>query len=259
MMADFDATAIRERLDKSISDINIKVYAVAGSTNALALDYAARGGACPAIFIAEEQTSGRGRLGRSFISPRGGLYMTILTESLDGTNPTAYTAYAAVAAKRAIQRATSAETKIKWVNDLYLGGKKLSGILAQGYVNPSSGRVTHIAMGIGINLSGRLPDEIRDIATSLEAEGYEADRLRLTVAIINEYLLHIRGVGTPECAEEYRRHSFLIGKEVRVIKTIGEYTATVTDVSDRCELILSLPDGQCEYLSTGEVSVREKL
>lgn len=242
------------------ADVGVTVYREIGSTNAEALTVA-RDAAPekPMLFIAESQSAGRGRLGRSFISPLGGLYMTLLTPALTECDLTTLTVLAAVAVARAVEKATGLDTAIKWVNDIYVGARKLAGILAQGAVDPDTGRITHVAMGVGVNIHGKdFPTEIRDIATSIEREGAHTDRAMLAAAIANEYLALLPEAGSREIAAEYKSRSFLIGESVRVIKPEREYLAEVLDISDLCELVLRLEDGSIEYLSTGDVSVRKR-
>ncbi len=258
---------MEERLtDVSISskllakDVRITLYREIGSTNAEALTLAREAAPDkPMLLVAESQSAGRGRLGRSFISPLGGLYMTLLTPAPTECDLTALTVLAAVAVARAVEKTTGLDTAVKWVNDVYVGSRKLAGILAQGAVNPDTGKITHVAMGIGINIHGKdFPPEIREIATSIEREGARTDRATLAAAIANEYLALLPTAGSKEIATEYKSRSFLIGCEVRVIKPEREYRAKVIDISESCELILGLEDGSTEYLSTGDVSVRKR-
>lgn len=253
-----DEARLRELIGE-LSELPIYIYDTIDSTNLSALNYANGGGAVPAVFIAEEQTAGRGRLGRSFLSPRGcGIYMSILTRVKGGTDPTAITTYAASAISRAIENETALFPKIKWVNDLYLGGKKLAGILTQGVIDPESTAITHAIMGVGINVLGDAPEGVRDIATTLETEGAKSpDRTTLIAAIIREYLGGLDSVGTKTAAEEYRRRSYLVGKAINVITPTKTYPATVIGITDEAKLELLLEDGTRELLSTGEVSVRE--
>lgn len=251
----------REKIARLIGDVPLTVYGECDSTNLRALEFARESGCADAVFLADSQSAGRGRLGRSFISPRGrGIYLSILTGRLPrGEDAVSVTAYAAVAVCRAIERLTSLEPKIKWVNDIYLGGKKVAGILAQGVIDPESGALSGVVMGVGINVLGtELDPEIRDIATTLELAGDAPERETLAAEIINEFLSHLDSVGTAECAEEYRRRSFLIGKDIRVIRRDRTYPARVLGITDRCELLLELEDGTQEVLATGEVSVRER-
>lgn len=253
-----DEARLRELLGE-LSDIPIYIYDVTASTNLTAIEYARGGGVCPAVFIAEEQTAGRGRLGRSFISPGGcGIYMSVVTRVRENTDPTAITTYAACVISDAIEHKTGLSPLIKWVNDLYLGERKLAGILTQGIIDPDSSAITHAVMGVGINVLGDAPEGVRDIATTLEAEGaLSPDRTALIAEIIKEYITHLDAVGTRRLADSYRRRSCLIGRAVNVITPMETYPATVVGITDEAKLELILEDGTRELLSTGEVSVRE--
>ena len=241
-------------------DVRVTVYDECDSTNLRALEFAKENGACDAIFLADSQTAGRGRLGRSFISPGGrGIYLSILTKRLPaGKDAISVTAYAAVAVCRAIERLTTLKPSIKWVNDIYVGGKKVAGILTQGIIDSESGALCAVVMGVGINVLGsELDPEIDKIATTLEREGDAPDREALAALIMTEFLDNLDEVGTSERADEYRTRSHLIGKSINVIRVDSTYPASVLGITDACELILKKEDGSTEILSTGEVSVRE--
>ena len=240
--------------------LTLAVYSECDSTNLRALEHARKRGCADAVFIADRQTAGRGRLGRRFISPGGrGIYLSILTGSIphDG-DAVSVTAYAAVTVCRAIERLTSLKPMIKWVNDIYVGGKKVAGILAQGIVDAQTSSLSGVVMGVGINVLGdELDPEIENIATTLEREGDAPDRVELAAEIIREFLDNLPSVGSAECADEYRRRSFLVGERVNVIHTNKAYPAKVLGITDRCELILEKDGGEREILATGEVSVRK--
>ena len=238
----------------------IIIYKTTDSTNTRAKEYAENGYGGNAVFIATEQTAGRGRMGRSFISEDGkGLYLSILLgkESANASG-LAITTYMATVACRVLERLTSVKVSIKWVNDLYAGGKKLSGILTEGKINPTDGALNYAVCGIGINLYKQEFDgEVKKIATTVEDEtGERADVSLLAAELISEFFTHLPLVGSEETAKEYKSRSFLIGKEVRVIKANQEYDAIVLDVTDDCELLVRTPDGNTEALFTGEVSLK---
>lgn len=248
---------ITEAISRAADAPPIVLYDLTDSTNKRALIYAAEQKPDePMLFVAGRQSAGRGRLGRSFISPDGGIYMTILTKAAPGADNTALTTYAVVAVCKALEEMTPLSPMIKWVNDVYIDGLKLAGILAQGAVDPATGEITHIAVGIGLNVFGDVPDELCGIATSLEREGYPIDRATLIARITEIYLSEIGSAGSPEAVEEYRRRSMLIGCEVNVISPSRTYCAKVVGIGDRCELIVAKEDGAIEYISSGDVSVR---
>lgn len=242
------------------SELPIIIFNTTGSTNSEARAYLQKHKPKHALFIADTQSAGRGRLGRSFISPSGGLYMSLavrMSERQD--NPELITSYAAVTVRQAIAKLTGKECQIKWVNDIILNGKKLAGILTEGVISPDTNRIEYAIIGIGVNILGStLAPEISEIATTLELCGATVTREELCARITDLFLFGLDKVGTSECAEEYRRHSMLIGKEITVYKKDTAYAAFVKGISDKCELILELEGGYTELLSTGEVSVRVK-
>jgi len=238
----------------------IRFFYETDSTNTQAHNFAAQSEK-DALFIADGQTAGRGRRGRNFASAHGaGIYMSFLlhpTESLADFN--AVTAYAAVAVCRAIERVSTLSPEIKWVNDVYVGGKKCCGILTEGVLSDDMITPKHVICGIGINVKKTVfPEEIADIATSLEDAGAkEIDRNRLIVEVAREFLKITGQLHAPDVREEYKRRSFLLGREITVHKLGSSYPARVVSVGDDMSLRLKLSDGSEERLVTGEVSVRE--
>ena len=253
---------IRRKIGALSKDLPIIVYKTTDSTNTQAKLVAENGQYKNAVFIASEQTAGRGRLGRSFISEGGkGLYLSILLGGpLEPDLAVSLTTYMAVIASRCIESLTATEPKIKWVNDIYLGGKKVAGILTEGKADESAEALEFAVVGIGINLLKQEFDEnVKTIATTLEDKcGKKVDVNTLAAMIVKEFFENLPSLltGSKEIAKEYRSRSFLIGERVTVIKPTESYTALVTDITEKCELVLELTDGNTEILSTGEVSVR---
>ena len=213
-----------------------------------------------AVLIAEEQTKGRGRLGRSFVSNGGkGLYLSILLgDEMPASFATSLTTYMAVIASHAIDSLTGMNTEIKWVNDIYAGSKKLAGILTEGKASGKGETLAYAVIGIGINvLKQDFPEDVKLIATTIEDECAEVpDINRLAALVIEDFLDNLDKVGSREIADEYKSRSFLIGKKITVTKPTESYEALVTDITRKCELVLRLHSGQTEVLSTGEVSVK---
>lgn len=235
--------------------MKIYKYDLTDSTNERAREYARGGGEMPALFIANGQTGGRGRRGRSFDSERGaGLYMTLLFEP-DGSDATLITIRAAVALSRAIERLSGLSPEIKWVNDLTVRGKKLSGILAEGDFD-ECGRLRFLALGIGVNLIRRdFPEELSDIVTTLEGEtGKRISPETLSEAFVREFY---NTVAPSDIIAEYRRRSSVIGERVEVRRISGEaFPADVLDVTDTGALLVRHEDGSTEELISAEVSIR---
>ena len=252
---------IKRKIGALSKDLPIIVYKTIDSTNTQAKLSAENGQYKNAVFIASAQTAGRGRLGRSFISEEGkGLYLSILLGGPFAPDfAVSFTTYMAVIAARCIEKLSGTNPQIKWVNDVYLGGKKLAGILTEGKADESSDALSYAVVGIGINLLKQEFDtEVKSIATTLEDEcGKRVDVNTLAAMIVKEFFENISLAGTTEIAKEYKSRSFLIGERVNVVKPTETYEALVTDITDKCELVLGLPDGSQEVLSTGEVSVRK--
>lgn len=251
---------IKLYLSEGTPPLTIRSFDSLDSTNNRAKEHAItaqRGN--NALIIADTQTGGRGRRGRSFVSPRGkGVYMSLLCYPDGSANKAvAITAFAAVAACRVIERMCGISPQIKWVNDIFLGGRKIAGILTEGSINMEEGCFDFAVIGIGINVRKSDFGDLSGIATDIESEtGVCLSRAELAAGITEEILRGIHTVGSPEVAEEYRRRQLVIGKRVRVLKPTGNYTATVLGVTDCCELHLRLDNGEEELLATGEVSLK---
>ena len=255
-----DKNRIESLLGDLSNKLSIFVYNSTDSTNTRAKEAALGESVQYAVFMANGQTAGRGRMGRSFVSDENkGLYLSILVK--DGSevrNALRVTTYMAVIASRAIEAHANINTGIKWVNDIYCNGKKLAGILTEGQMNPS-GRMDYYVCGIGINLMKQsFPEEIKDIATTVEDEcGKRVDVNELAGTIITEFFSGLNKLTDKSVTDEYISRSILLDKDVTVIKPTEEYFATVTGITDRCELILRLRSGEEEILSSGEVSIRQ--
>ena len=251
----FSKKEIENQLHKlGIQPPKIVFFEETDSTNTRAREYAKEAGDKQnVIFIANSQSAGRGRRGRSFVSEKGaGIYMSILTyPSESGADATQTTARAAVNLARAIESVCPCEIKIKWVNDLFLGGKKLAGILTEGEMD-SNGKIAYQVVGMGINVyKNAVSGEISTIATSIEEQtGHGIDRSKLSAAIIKEFL-----DSDDNPIEEYRTRSCITGENVTVVKLTESYVAKVIGIDDDYALLIER-DGKVERLFTGEVSLR---
>lgn len=240
--------------NKSLHKIRIFVYDETDSTNTRAKLFAREHPGTSAIFIADAQTAGRGRMGHSFDSARGaGIYMSFLIcENTLLLEPDILTVRAAVKLASAIESECRLSPSIKWVNDLYLSGKKVAGILTEGIFDTESGAMSAAICGIGVNVFKRaFPEEISSIASSLEECGGEnISRQRLAAKIIEEFF-------SPDGSiiDEYRRRSFVLGNSVRVICKSGDYNATAVAITDKGHLIVRTEDGTEKELISGEVSI----
>ena len=230
----------------------------------------------PQIIIANEQTGGRGRLGRTFHSPAGaGLYMTIAFQPDFGLDRAMLTtAMSAVAAARAIEQVTGLNPKIKWVNDIYLDGKKVCGILTEAESNFETGRIEKIIVGIGVNcFEASLPEELSDIATYLANPQKEFSRSQLAAAIAREFFEMLDNFDKFSMLREYKSRSFILGEQIMIFnpaiaRSIGRpenrlsegIRARAIDIDENGGLVVEFLEGrrsrEMETLTTGEVTVR---
>ncbi len=234
------------------------------STNTECKRQAMSGAAEGLVVIADEQTGGRGRLGRTFQSPKGcGLYLSaLLRPQLDPVQVTDFTAWVAVAVCDGIEAACGVRPQIKWTNDIILGGRKLVGILTELGLESESNALEYLVPGIGINVNHRLEDfgpDIRDMATSLARElGHPVRRAELAAQVI--LAMDRMYADFPENKEEYlakyRADCLTPGNQVQLITPAARQEAYAVEIDDQFRLVVELPDGSRKALSAGEVSVR---
>lgn len=214
--------------------------------------------------LSEEQTGGRGRLGRTFQSPKGcGLYLSLLLRpNLPPQEVVDFTAWVAVAVCDGIEAACGIRPQIKWTNDIVLGGKKLCGILTELGLESETNSLQYLVTGIGINVNHTPEDfdeEVRSIATSLSMYlGKPVRRAALAVEILKA--LDRMYAGFPhnkqEYLERYRSDCLTVGKDVQLITPVSRQEARALSIDDEFRLVVELPDGTQKALSAGEVSVR---
>lgn len=213
--------------------------------------------------IAEEQTGGRGRLGRTFSSPAGtGLYLSMLLHPqlpLDRLN--LLTIAAAVAVCDAIEQTAGFSPEIKWVNDVLMHGKKLCGILTEATIEGETGAIGAVVVGIGINLRDNpaWPEEVRTVAGSLADFGTPPRRAVLAAAVLEQFEHAYQLLESGDSAvllERYRRRLCCIGKAVTVMTPAAKYEAICTGLDENGHLLVQ--DAQCtaHTLSSGEISIR---
>lgn len=254
----FSVTGIEKYL-KCNCDINI--FDTLESTNITARQLAADGAPTGTVIIAHEQTGGKGRLGRPFFSGAGGLYMSVvLRPDLSPDVTTLITAAAAVAVSRAVDSVCGVSTGIKWVNDIFLNGKKICGILTQGSLSPENNSVDFAVLGIGLNINrpkNDFPNELKNIAASIFESPCNSDTQdRLVAEILNEFFEIYKDIASRGFLAEYRERSIIIGKEVLCKDAAHEYPVTVNGIDDNAHLIVTRTDGKTVTLSSGEVRIK---
>ncbi|MCL2420245.1 MAG: biotin--[acetyl-CoA-carboxylase] ligase [Defluviitaleaceae bacterium] len=240
---------------------NIQVHQKVESTNIIARELAVKGAAHGTVIMADEQTAGRGRYGRQFFSPPGhGLYMSFVLDpsQLGVTTPGLITTYTAVVVCEAIEAICGISPKVKWVNDLFLRGRKICGISAEAVMDLESGIMQWIVVGIGINFTlPELPEALQAIVGAVY-EGalppVDITRNRLAAEVINRLLAP--PYSQKDIIERYRQRLFILGMQVRVEGAVEPYEATVLDVDEMGQLLVRNGAGDVVTLSAGEISIR---
>ncbi len=209
----------------------------------------------PTLFVANEQTAGRGRLGRSFFSPvNTGLYMSLYIPcDSDTSDIVCMTTATAVCVTDALLELYSIDSKIKWVNDVYLNDKKICGILCEAVNNQKTNAVCGIIIGIGINLSTTdFPQELSSIAGAV---GVTADRNELCAKITDNIINTHKNIKAREFIKVYKERCMVLGKEIAYTKDGETKTATAIDIDRNGALVIKSGD-KTQTLSTGEITVR---
>lgn len=237
-----------------LSPLKVFFYDEISSTNDEARRLVNSGEKPPFAVVAARQSGGKGRRGRSFSSPEGGVYLSIVIHMRDGMNIEHITTAAALGVARTID-SLGFESKIKWVNDIYLNGKKAVGILCEGVVSMEDFSVSDVVIGIGVNYTTKdFPPELRDIVTSLYPDGKPAmGRAQFAALEIGNVL---SSLSDEAYIDEYRKKCFIIGMDVNVITPKGTREARAIDVDDDAHLVVRYSDGGTESLSSGEVTIR---
>lgn len=223
------------------------------STNSLLRDFAKEGKPEGTFLLTDWQTGGRGRHGQTFYSPcKTGLYMSLLLRPpFDFSKAVYLTTACAVCAAEAVEQ-FGASPGIKWVNDLYLDGKKVAGILTEAVEGC-------VIVGIGLNLYAPkegFPNELSSVAGHLFPQEVLNLKNRLAAEWANRFWEEYRHLDVSNFIARYRERSILPGKTVDVLRADGNFAATVKEINDRCELVVETFDGKCLTLSSGEVSIR---
>ena len=254
----------KEKGYKGKTKIEAEVRDEVTSTNALLKDMAVAGADEGRVMIAKKQTAGRGRLGRNFFSPKNGIYLSMLLKpDIDFREAMLLTTIAAVAVVEAIREVTGKDTGIKWVNDVYLSGKKICGILTEAVTDVENGKLSYAVVGIGVNITKpsdeNFPEELRDIAGFVydEEEVPKGIMSKLAVSIIKNYFKYYEKLPEHSFMESYKKHQILLNKKIFVITSESSKKARVKGVDDEARLLVEYEDGKEEALFTGEVSVRE--
>ncbi len=243
---------------------NLHWFETIGSTNAYAKELAVTGAPHGTVLIANQQTAGRGRLGRSFHSPPGkGIYLSaILRPDCAAQQLMHLTCAVAVAACNAIERETAFRPGIKWINDLVADRKKLGGILTELSIDPVTQRVQYAIIGIGINCThtkGDFPAQLQDMATSLLlTTGNAPDPAALSASLVHALWEMDRSLMTDPARlmAQYRENCITLGQPIVVLSSDTRRYGKALDVCDDGSLCVEYDDGSTQWVCSGEVSIR---
>ncbi|MCR5149408.1 MAG: biotin--[acetyl-CoA-carboxylase] ligase [Eubacterium sp.] len=250
--------SIKHFLSAGNKTIPIEVYDVIDSTNNEAKRQIISENIDRKLIVAEQQTSGRGRLGKNFYSPSNtGIYMSLIYKVPGGVKePMLITMAAAVAVVRAIESFSDIKPGIKWVNDIFIGDKKICGILTEAVTDLETGMAENVVVGIGINYSTQgFPEELKAIAGSLFIEGVSRDQFIATV--IDNLIALYREFKAESFMPEYISHNNVIGKKVRFDAPSGKTEGEVIDINPNGSIKVRDIEGTIYDIFTGEILFRE--
>jgi len=246
------ASKITASLPGRHKTLSVAAYETIDSTNRVAKEMSAAN-PLPLLVVADGQTAGRGRLGRSFYSPTStGIYMSLAVGGFDSPQSSLFlTTAAAVAVTDAIISLTGKNAGIKWVNDIYLDGKKIGGILAEA---KDLSNQTAIILGIGINMTtSGFPDEISESAGSLKSD---VPHEEMIAEICKNLLDYCDLKNKDSIIDSYKQRSILLGKEINYFAGGVKTPAVAVDIDKNGGLVVRHEDGTFSTLSSGEVTVR---
>ncbi|MDD3401216.1 MAG: biotin--[acetyl-CoA-carboxylase] ligase [Eubacteriales bacterium] len=232
------------------------------STNTYLKELAKKDARQGTVIVARKQTAGRGRMGRSFFSQDGiGIYMSILLRpEFEADKASRLTCLAAVAVARTLKK-YSHDVGIKWVNDVFIGDKKVCGILTESATD-ANGELDYVVVGIGINLcapSNGFPPQICNIATALFNEKNRAvlEYESIISAILKEFSNLYSRFDEQTFVDEYIQLSILWGKRVNIVQGDSRRPCVVKGIDRECRLLVEYEDGTSDTISHGEaVSIK---
>ncbi len=258
----YGKTAIQKALDTEWLGHDLTFYRETDSTNTQLRKLAENGAPQGTLVVADEQTAGRGRRGRGWVSsPGSGIYMSfLLRPPFSPDHASMLTLVAAMAVADGIYEVTGLDCEIKWPNDVIYQGHKLCGILTEMSTDMDS--INYVIVGIGINVADReFPEDIRDMAASLESFcAPPVSRVKLIAAILKAWEnLYSRFLLTADLSylrADYQRRLVNVGKDVKVLSDSGDYMGISRGITRNGELIVEEYDGKEHKVTSGEVSVR---
>ena len=243
-----------------LKKIEINIFDEVTSTNTLLKEHGKiKNEWC--TFIASSQTGGKGRLGRSFYSPKGsGVYFSVLLKpNLEIEKSILITTAAAVAVTRTLEILGCENAQIKWVNDIFVDNKKVCGILTESVINTETKKLDFAVLGVGINLvkpKDDFPEEIKNIAGAVFGSETENLKEHFVAEFLNEFYCIYKDFSNNSFMKIYREKSLCLNKEITVIRNDNTKKARAISIDDNARLEVEYETGEREFLSSGEISIK---
>lgn len=253
---------IKRYLSPECQWLTVKVHKIINSTNIKLRELASEGAPEGTVVISGAQTKGRGRLGRSFFSPSDtGVYMSLLLRPvMTADSAVKITTAAAVSVAEAIEELSAKSADIKWVNDIYMNGKKVCGILTEAAFSLENGGLEYAVLGIGVNAyapENGFPDDIKDIAGSVFDERKDDMRNKLAAEILSRFMKYYSEISQNTYLGGYKKRLMWKGEKINIISGNTNIPAMLSDVDKDCRLLVEYENGEKAVLSSGEISIRK--
>lgn len=256
------AQGIAKYLHPACSGLHLQVIPETNSTNTAARERAVEGAPEGWTVVSGCQTKGKGRIGRTFFSPPDtGVYLSLLLRPphCQAQEAVKLTTMAAVAVCEAIEELSGAQAQIKWVNDIFIGDKKVCGILTEAALGLEDGFLEYAVLGVGINVyapKAGFPEELRDIAGSVFHAPQDDGKNRMAAAFLNHFMADYTNRAHSDYAARYRARSLVVGRDIWVMQGGQACPAHALDVDEECRLHVRYEDGHTACLTSGEISIR---
>ncbi len=250
-----------KHIERKLKNVKVFSYDCVDSTNIIAKKLATDGCDEGVVVCALEQTAGRGRLGRTFLSQKGGVYFSVVLRPEKAMNDTLFiTVAAAVAAARAVETVSGKKCDIKWVNDVYLGGKKVCGILTEGGF-AENGALNYAILGVGINLFEPKGGFAANLPLAGSVFGKKSGVLlknrkkeEVITRFAEEFFSFYNKLEQKTFLDEYKQKSFLTGKKITYTKNEETYSGIVIGIDDDAHLLVRVGEKE-QILSHGEIQI----
>lgn len=245
-------------------NLKLEVLETVDSTNTYLKSLAEQGETEGKVVVALSQTGGKGRLGRSFYSPKkSGVYFSVLLKpEISAENSVFITTAAAVAVAETIDKMSNNTSKIKWVNDVFVNGKKVCGILTESAFCVETNKLKYAVLGIGLNVvesDEEFPEDIRNIAGCVfkKEENCPELKAKLIAEILNKFFGYYKKLEDKSFLNCYKQKSMVVGKDVLVLRNNQKQKARALEITNESGLLVEYENGTQEVLTSGEVSIRE--